>query len=1045
LKALGSGVAQASLSPDGSRIAYQKKTARGWRIYTCRLDGSEQKVLTNGPKDDVEPSWRSDSLSIAFASNRAGNYDVYSIRPDGKGLRQLTKSKTDERYPQWSPRPFGLFRPGDIAKRTIAGRSKANVAPSDLKMLEMLAKAGSEWETYKYKFDVKPLGRYYKLLFVEGSGDKRQIATMRESGSYRQTLSTGVAGAHLNPCWERTAAYIAFLRRAGNSEAVYLAEYPNTADRNFGEGKPDFGIKLDEWRKSITRVGLTDRRGAQLSWTPNGEYIAVASGGGVRLLPRPGSGLAAVNVASGGAIAPYGFTWLRDAKSAVVTLVGTGGPILQRIVVNNPLLDVVNIRDFAEELKARDRFFLARNSFVAAGQPRKQMYHAYEETDYEDLPIFVTTDSLLHLNHLVFDYLLRSVETEHLMPEVVALSRHYLQASLEQMQSTSSPDVQRAATGNAAFFAVAARLAMGAVQTGEISTSPAPSSDDPLETDRANLRARTIQKQNALLQQWTAPLQSTLNAIPADVKRLVDAEMKLIRGYGGMEQSPIFGGQLSGVGDPSSPLLDTRIDYSDFIPRGHYSRSEILRRYFLVTRWLSAGPFRQTPDGARRALLLMAATDTPSQTRLKRVLTVMSVFVGDADDADMAAYTPLAREVWGALPQATDLVDKAKIIDFVQRVEKLSTPRIAASRGAAFRFLPQPYTLDAEIMQGLTYDRNAPDVGTEEQPRYFALGLDVMAVLGSDRARQILDNTQFGGTFFNFDLKETQYVGYDEQFTALRSRFRALSEAEWNRNLYTRTLHTLLPLLQQKPQSGYKFTQTQAWTDKNLNTALATWAELKHDTMPKMPVAIETGGEGGISEAPLWEQPRGFVEPAPEVFQRLGALVAAERQALAGAGYLSSQMKQRLDTFSALLSMVANLEKKQRASGRLTPREVEQLRFFGAYQEHLTFVTAEGEGGSMEGNDMAIVADVAAAYSTRLNRQLVLQEGVGRALPVYVAVERNGQRELARGAIFTYYEFAHPADDRLTDEKWRELLDSPNAPKLPIWTSSFVSRIKDEE
>jgi hypothetical protein len=530
-----------------------------------------------------------------------------------------------------------------------------------------------------------------------------------------------------------------------------------------------------------------------------------------------------------------------------------------------------------------------------------------------------------------------------------------------------------------------------------------------------------------------------------DIKNKVDAELSLIRQHGGMAQSPIFGGQLTGVGDPSSPLLDTRIDYSDFIPRGHYSRSEILRRYFLVTRWLSAGPFRPTPDGARRALLLMTATDAPAQKRLNRVLNVMSVFVGDADDADMAAYTPLAKEVFGSLPQPADLGSEAKIASFLQQVQKLPPPRIAPSRGVAFRFLPQPYTPDAEIMQGLVYDRNPPDVGTEERPRYFALGLDVMGVLGSNRARQILDNTQFGGTFFNFGLKETQYEGYDAQYTALRARFRNMTAAEWNRNLYTRTLHALLPLLQQQPETKYKFTQNQAWTDKNLNTALATWAELKHDTMPKMPVAIEAGSEGGITEAPLWEQPQGFVEPAPEVFQRLLALVGAERAALANAGYLSPATQQRLDTFSALLSMIAGLEKKQSQGGVLTPREIEQLRFYGAYQEHLTFVTAEGEGGSMEGNDMAIVADVASAYSTQLKQQLVLQEGVGRALPIYVAIERNGRRELARGAIFTYYEFTHPANDRLTDEKWRTLLDAPQPPALPAWTSSFVSRVGGDD
>lgn len=1041
LNALGSGIANAQLSPDGARVVYQKKTAQGWRIYTARSDGSGQKALSNGPRNDVEPSWRGDGALIAFASERGGNYDLYAVRPDGSGLRQITKTAIDERSPQWSPRPFGLFKPDAYAvtDHGVMGRKKSDIGPGELKLLEMLAKGDSgedSWEDYKAKFDLKAVKRYYKLLCVEGSGDKRLIATMRDDGNLRQTLNTGMPGAHLNPSWERSDRAIAFSRRVGNQTAIYRADYPNTSDLNYGQGTLKLGIDLPQWRKSIQRLYLAPMVNVNLNWTPNGEYVAVSVGRELRLLSLPNSGLATLTAKSNAEIAPYGLNWLNDGKTALVTNTSLK---LQTVKVENPLLDVMNIRDFGDEIEARDRYLLARNSFVAAGPPRKQMYHVYEETDYEDLPIFVTTDSLLHLNHLIFDYLLRGVETEHLMPEVIALSQHYLQSSLAQMNLTTNPQVKSAARGNAAFFAVAARLAMGAVKTGELSES-APSNDDPLSADRATLRARTMQKQNALLKEWTTPLQSTLDALPADIKQLAEQELKLIAAHGGMANSPIFGGELTGVGDPDAPLVDTRIDYSDFIPRGHYSRSEILRRYFLVTRWLSGAPFRPNADGSRRALLIMSATNPPTQTRLTRVLNVMSVFVGDADDADMKSYAPIAQNVFGGIPGINNLADENKIAAFVTQAANLPQPRIAASRGGAFRFLPQPYTLDAEIMQNMTYDRNPPDVGTELQPRYFALGLDVMGVLGSDRARAILENTKFGGTFFNFDLKETEYANYNPQFQAERAHVHSMSAAEWNRNLYTRTLHSILPLLQ-PTKSAYKFTQNQAWTDKNLNTALGTWAELKHDTMPKMPVAIEAGGEGGLSEAPLWEQPRGAIEPAPLVYQRLGELVAAERAALQSAGYLSADRKQRLDTFSALLTMIAKLEKKQSTGAAWSATEIEQLRFYGAYQEHLTFVTAEGEGGSMEANDMAIIADVAMAYSTVLNQQLVLQEGVGRALPIYVAIERNGRRELARGAIFSYYEFTHPAEDRLTDEKWREVLDGDKAPKLPEWTKSFVSRV----
>lgn len=1034
-------VAQATLSPDQTRVAYARRTPQGWRIFVSHTDGSAPKMISNGPKDDIEPSWRPDGALIAFASNRTGNFDLWAVRPDGTTPRALTKTVTDERYPQWSPRPFGLLRPGEIAPRTVVNRSKSNLAPSDLQLLTKLAKNSTDWDLYSYKFNIKPIARYYKLLFVEGKGDARRIATMRESGSLRRTLDSGMPGAHFNPCWERTGATIAFARKTATGDAIYLADHPNTFDQNQGEGQVKLGIDLKEWRASIKRVGIAAARSPQLSWTPNGEYIAAATGRELRLWPRPGSGMAPIVARLPANAAPFGFDWGRDARTAVLTLYAGQKTVLRAIAVNNPLLNVVNIRDFADSLQSRDRALLATNSFVAAGKPRRQMFHVYEETDYENLPVFVTSDSVLHLNHLVFDFLLREVEKHRLTPEVIALTEHYWRASLAQMRHPS-PVVREAATRNAAFFAVAARLALGAVKTGEM-VEPTPVSDDPLAADQAAARARTLRFTNELLQRWTAPLQTLWNETPPEVRRLAESELELIRGHSGLEQSPIFGGALTGVGQQNERLLDTRIDYSDFIPRGHYTRSEILRRYFLMSRWLAAGPFRPNVDGTRRALLILAATDNEQRARLDKVLKLVGVFVGEADDADVPSYAILARQQFGALPKPDDLVQNAAIEGFLKHVAALPPPRIAPSRGPAFRFLPQPYTPDAEIMQSLVYDRNPPDVGTEDMPRYFALGLDVMGVLGSQRARQILDSTKFQSQFFNFDLTETQYANYETQFQAQRAHYAAWKDADWQRNLYTRTLHALLPLLQGKGNPNYRFTQNTAWTDKNLNTALATWAELKHDTLPKQPVAIEAGGEGGISEVPLWESPRGFVEPAPEVLRRLSDLAAAERAALQSVDYLPPEIAERLDAYQALLSMLANLEKKQSAGTSLTPREVEQLRFFGAYQEHLTLVTAEGEAGSMEGNDMAIIADVASAFSTRQNRLLVLEEGVGRAIPLYVAVERDGRRELARGSAFTYYEFAHPAEDRLTDEKWRDLLDSPNAPALPTWTKSFVSRLED--
>ncbi|MDF1540490.1 MAG: DUF3160 domain-containing protein, partial [Candidatus Thorarchaeota archaeon] len=69
----------------------------------------------------------------------------------------------------------------------------------------------------------------------------------------------------------------------------------------------------------------------------------------------------------------------------------------------------------------------------------------------------------------------------------------------------------------------------------------------------------------------------------------------------------------------------------------------------------------------------------------------------------------------------------------------------------------------------------------------------------------------------------------------------------------------------------------------------------------------------------------------------------------------------------------------------------------------------------------------------------VLEEAVGDPMIIIVAVFVDGQIHLARGGTFSYYEFAHPIDDRLTDESWIDMLDSGQEPALPEWSQSFIS------
>ena len=82
---------------------------------------------------------------------------------------------------------------------------------------------------------------------------------------------------------------------------------------------------------------------------------------------------------------------------------------------------------------------------------------------------------------------------------------------------------------------------------------------------------------------------------------------------------------------------------------------------------------------------------------------------------------------------------------------------------------------------------------------------------------------------------------------------------------------------------------------------------------------------------------------------------------------------------------------------------------------------------------MACVADVATSLDT------CLEVGVAAGNTLCALVPIEGRWTLTRGAVFSYREFEWPVSDRLTDEKWQQMVLDGKAPAAPIWTKSFTA------
>jgi len=640
---------------------------------------------------------------------------------------------------------------------------------------------------------------------------------------------------------------------------------------------------------------------------------------------------------------------------------------------------------------------LAQNGFVVGPAEWLEFFQLYESTRYEELPVFVTTDSVYHIYHLIFDKMLRDLEREYFEPDVRALTAACLQSARDLYAQLQGTELEEVARRVVAYFAVAEAL--------------------------INPQAVT----------------------PPEAADLVQEELGFIEGHTGFGASAIFSADCPADCDPcdTNPppeCLDQPCmceDYSQYVPRGHYTRSEQLQRYFRTMMWYGRINMRlQKPTETRMALLVTyvlrntVVDGQPAADVWARVYDPTVFIVGKSDDLGFHEYGALWDTVFGPDAPVTAIADEAQFAAFVETARQLPPPQInsmwvyiwedKAQVTQGFRFMGQRFVLDAYIFGQLTW-RN---VGTSAQPRMLPKGLDVMAALGSEEAYAILD-----------EMGETAYANYPEQMAKVRAEISALQMDSWTQNLYWNWLYSFGPLLQAKGSQYPAFMQTQAWTRKDLHAALGSWTELKHDTILYAKQSMAELGGG-----PPPEPPHGWVEPNPEAYARLLALTRMTRDGLQSRNLLSPNTDANLMRLDDLLTFLLDVAQRELAGQPLTLDDYERIKFYGGELEAITLAAAdqEGEGSPYfeEDEQAALVADVATAPPND-----ALEEAIGRVFEIYTVVpDGDGGLHLAKGGVFSYYEFAWPVSDRLTDEAWRAMLAAGEAPAQPAWTASFISK-----
>ncbi|MFN4180384.1 MAG: DUF3160 domain-containing protein, partial [Armatimonadota bacterium] len=131
-------------------------------------------------------------------------------------------------------------------------------------------------------------------------------------------------------------------------------------------------------------------------------------------------------------------------------------PQVKPYKVSPSLKEVTNLKQFIipDEAKA----MLTKNLFVVCPADHWQPFFVYEENAYHRIPNFVTIDSVLHLYHLFFNFALRRLEEEKLLPLAEQLTMKLLSQCLQTYRAAPTKELKDAALRNVAYVAVAANL-----------------------------------------------------------------------------------------------------------------------------------------------------------------------------------------------------------------------------------------------------------------------------------------------------------------------------------------------------------------------------------------------------------------------------------------------------------------------------------------------------------------------------------------------------------------------------------------------------------
>ncbi len=616
------------------------------------------------------------------------------------------------------------------------------------------------------------------------------------------------------------------------------------------------------------------------------------------------------------------------------------------------------------------------------------MHQLYEHADYGDQSVFITTDVVLNMFHVYYSGSLKALETAYYYNDMVALTNGLIgQIDIEYKQADEQlkPYYQRLY----AYAVLAGKfLHDEPVEFSEIS-----------EYDEASQKAIKDKFNNN-----SAAWGELIAAVPAEVMQLVDADYQSIMGTDATVS-------IQNPGLIESQILGKRLDATQFIVRGHYMQSKLLSNFFKGMMWYSLSGFDISMEDRDNLVLTQLLAQIFNQNEAlaelwNNVYSLTAFYSGASDDLNHKDISALTAAVYGGDFDALKLLDSSYDAQLEAAIADLPEPLIKPVVNGDYKFADLDYTHQYRLMgQRFSFDSYAMTRLTKSPERLNISAFDVFAAMGNQQAEALLYE------YYEPDLKWPEYPARLDEVKAEYNDYKKKPL----KDLYMGWLRAIdLALNEVFDGKIPYFMSTEAYAYKRVNTALGSFAELKHDNvLYSKQMMAEMGGGDDERGRPLH-----YVEPNVELYQTLLDVVRMAQQN--SSSYQDDAINKPLDRMAECLELLIKVSQKELTGDTITQQELIEIGTLGGIVDGLlvqynAYITNLLGGEYEVEKTSALITDIATILELGY-----LEVGIGIPHQIYALVEINGQPVITKGVVYSAVSFYN--NERLTDEKWREML-----------------------